>query len=235
MGATAAAAMHDGQPTLDGRTVVLADTHPLWLETVSSLVERMGLRVVGTASTIDATLELVAREQPDVLISEIRLRGHAGETLSWLARARASAPNLKAIILSSLDSEQHVESAFEAGAIAYVVKTANREDLVSVIRQAFDHSVYIGRIAPPIDSRPPQLEADSPGLTKRELEILRLVAEGYSNSELARMLWVTEQTVKFHLSNVYRKLDVPNRTAASRWAQAHGVLAEADSAEAGAA
>ena len=71
-----------------------------------------------------------------------------------------------------------------------------------------------------------QAAQDQPGLTKRELEILQLVAEGHSNGELARMLWVTEQTVKFHLSNIYRKLDVANRTEASRWAQLHGLLAE---------
>ena len=65
---------------------------------------------------------------------------------------------------------------------------------------------------------------DPPGLTQREFEILRLVAEGHSNAELARMLWVTEQTVKFHLSNIYRKLDVSNRTEASRWAQLNGLL-----------
>jgi DNA-binding CsgD family transcriptional regulator len=65
---------------------------------------------------------------------------------------------------------------------------------------------------------------EDPNLTRRELEILRLVAEGDSNAELARMLWVTEQTVKFHLSNIYRKLDVSNRTEASRWAQVHGLL-----------
>ena len=69
-----------------------------------------------------------------------------------------------------------------------------------------------------------QAAQDQPGLTKRELEILQLVAEGHSNGELARMLWVTEQTVKFHLSNIYRKLDVANRTEASRWAQLHDLL-----------
>ena len=62
------------------------------------------------------------------------------------------------------------------------------------------------------------------GLTRREVEILGLVAQGYSNAVMARMLWVTEQTVKFHLSNIYRKLDVANRTEASRWAQLRGLL-----------
>jgi DNA-binding NarL/FixJ family response regulator len=119
-----------------------------------------------------------------------------------------------------------IDSALAAGAAAYVVKTAHPEDLASAIRQAFSHSVYLaGRPAvAPIPVPEPAPVDDSPGLTRRELEILRLVAEGHSNAQLARMLWVTEQTVKFHLSNIYRKLDVANRTEASRWAQVHGLL-----------
>ena len=65
---------------------------------------------------------------------------------------------------------------------------------------------------------------NDPELTRREIEILQLVSEGHSNSQVGRMLWVTEQTVKFHLSNIYRKLNVANRTEASRWAQLHGLL-----------
>ena len=67
-------------------------------------------------------------------------------------------------------------------------------------------------------------EADEVGLTRREKEILQLVAEGGTNGDVARRLWVTEQTVKFHLANIFRKLDVTNRTQASRWAHAHGLL-----------
>ena len=70
-------------------------------------------------------------------------------------------------------------------------------------------------------------------LTPRELEILRLVAEGHSNSQLAQLLWVTEQTVKFHLSNIYRKLNVANRTEASRWAQLNGLLSSRPEQERG--
>ena len=70
-------------------------------------------------------------------------------------------------------------------------------------------------------------EEEGDALTRREREILALVAEGHSNRELARMLWVTEQTVKFHLSNIYRKLDVANRTEASRWAHRHGLVGTA--------
>jgi DNA-binding CsgD family transcriptional regulator len=71
---------------------------------------------------------------------------------------------------------------------------------------------------------PPPADANAAGLTRREREILQLVAEGNTNGQVARKLWVTEQTVKFHLANIFRKLDVTNRTQASRWAHAHGLL-----------
>ena len=86
------------------------------------------------------------------------------------------------------------------------------------------------RAKPQESSAPPthaQTESAARELTRRELEILRLVAEGHSNGQLAKMLWVTEQTVKFHLSNIYRKLEVANRTEASRWAHHNGLLTPA--------
>ena len=94
------------------------------------------------------------------------------------------------------------------------------------IRQAFEASIYLAHSAAASSPREPGVAAETPELTRREFEILQLVAEGHSNSQLAKMLWVTEQTVKFHLSNIYRKLDVANRTEASRWAQIHGLLPE---------
>jgi DNA-binding NarL/FixJ family response regulator len=125
-----------------------------------------------------------------------------------------------------------VDAALAAGAVAYVVKTAHADDVAAAIRQSFEHSVYLAAGRPVASARPPARRAepseDTAGLTRRELEILRLVAEGHSNAHLARMLWVTEQTVKFHLSNIYRKLDVANRTEASRWAQVQGLLSAAE-------
>jgi DNA-binding NarL/FixJ family response regulator len=106
----------------------------------------------------------------------------------------------------------------------YCVKTAEPEDLASAIRQAFESSIHYAGSREWQREAAPAEPVDVSGLTKREVEILQLVAEGHSNSQLAKMLWVTEQTVKFHLSNIYRKLDVSNRTEASRWAQLHGLL-----------
>jgi DNA-binding NarL/FixJ family response regulator len=102
-----------------------------------------------------------------------------------------------------------------------VFKTAHPDDLASAIRQVFDHSVFVAGSSPaPAYPR----VGDPSGLTRREIEILQAVSEGHSNAQVATMLWITEQTVKFHLSNIYRKLDVSNRTEASRWAQLNDLL-----------
>ena len=134
---------------------------------------------------------------------------------------------MRGIIISSLAEPEFIDRALTAGASAYVLKTAHPEDFASAIRQAFSSSIFLAgpRTAAAATAvaaaSANQKQAD---LTARELEILQLVSEGLSNSEMARRLWVTEQTVKFHLSNIYRKLDVSNRTQASRWAQVNGLL-----------
>jgi DNA-binding NarL/FixJ family response regulator len=132
---------------------------------------------------------------------------------------------MKVIVLSMYEDRALVEAAFAAGAFAYVLKSADPDDLRAAIRQAFEPSVFFAPELADNEAEPAESPPVDPGLTRREIEILRLVAEGYSNAQLAKMLWVTEQTVKFHLSNIYRKLDVANRTEASRWAQVHGLLA----------
>lgn len=131
---------------------------------------------------------------------------------------------LKIIVLSGLEDPRRVDAAFAAGANSYVLKTARSEDLGIAVRQLFSHSVYFATDRSEMAHVPVNPPHDAANLTRRGLEILRLVAEGHTNAQLAKMLWVTEQTVKFHLSNIYRKLGVGNRTEASRWAQLHGLL-----------
>jgi two-component system response regulator NreC len=205
---------------------VICDTHPMWIDAVEQVLRRIGIHVVGKTTSTDEAVSLVERHRPDLLITE--LEGDAGDRsgLALVDRARAIVPDVRAIVLSMHHEAHVIDAALATGAAAYVVKTAHPEDLASAVRQAFSHSVYLaGRpaVAPTPAPEPAPVD-DSPGLTRRELEILRLVAEGHSNAQLGRMLWVTEQTVKFHLSNIYRKLDVANRTEASRWAQVHGLL-----------
>jgi DNA-binding NarL/FixJ family response regulator len=193
-------------------TAVIFDRHPLWLDAVEPIVNRLGIELVGKTTSPSQALQLVQEREPTLLILEIADDEDGGCGLEVLRTAHELCPNVKSVILSTSDDPQYVEAGFAAGAAAYVVKTAQPEDLASAIRQAFDPSIYLR--SAPTGSAPREVEKDGVGaeLTRRELEILRLVAEGHSNARLAKMLWVTEQTVKFHLSNIYRKLDVSNRT-----------------------
>jgi DNA-binding NarL/FixJ family response regulator len=205
------------------QTGVICDAHPMWLDAVELVLQRTGVAVVAKTTSVSQALVLLEQHRPDVLVTSVE---HAPGELSGLMlieRSRAALPELRLIVLSMHGEPETIDAAFDAGASAYVVKTASPEDLASAVRQTLSHSVYLpGR--PSAAASPAGLVADEPELTRRELEILRLVAEGHSNAQLARMLWVTEQTVKFHLSNIYRKLQVANRTEASRWAQVHGLL-----------
>jgi DNA-binding NarL/FixJ family response regulator len=205
-------------------TAVVLDEQPLWLEAMGNLLDRLGLDVVGSATTLEEALDAVEEHRPDVFVLDVDLGGAGDEAHACIRSARATHRDLRVVALGGEANAQDVEAAFEAGASVYCVKSAKPEDLASAIRQAFDRSIYVAlatRATAAAAAAPSDAGAD---LTRRELEILQLVSEGYSISQLAKMLWVTEQTVKFHLSNIYRKLDVANRTEASRWAQLNGLL-----------
>jgi DNA-binding NarL/FixJ family response regulator len=206
------------------RTAVLLDQHPLWLDAVEHVLHRIGIEVTGKATSPGHALTLIEEHRPSLFVTGLQMDGEPMDGIECLALARERAPELKVIVLSTLADSQHVDAALAAGADAYVVKTAHADDLASAIRQAFAHSIYLARASTGRRERTRETVEEAWGLTRRELEILTLVAEGHSNAQLARMLWVTEQTVKFHLSNIYRKLNVSNRTEASRWAQVHGLL-----------
>ncbi len=186
---------------------------------------KIDLEVVAKTTSLRQVLGLVRSLQPDLVVAELHSGTEDTSATAWLAEFKEIAPNTKLIVLSLCSDAAAIEEALGYGASAYVIKTAHPDDLASAIRQAFDHSIYL-RGSVRYHTEPPSRDVvgENVGLTRRELEILRLVAEGLSNAQLARLLWVTEQTVKFHLSNVYRKLGVANRTEASRWAQLNGLL-----------
>jgi len=206
------------------RTAVLLDHHPLWLEAVEQVLHRIGVEVKGKAVSPEHALALIEEHRPNLFVTAIETSDGEMDGIECLAQARERSAELKVIVLSAYSESRYVDAALSAGADAYVVKTAHADDLASAIRQAFDHSIYLARAQNGRREVTRESVEDAWGLTRRELEILTLVAEGHSNAQLARMLWVTEQTVKFHLSNIYRKLNVSNRTEASRWAQVHGLL-----------
>ena len=209
------------------KTAVILDRHPLWLDALERLLDGVGVSVVGKTTSPAAALEMVGKMRPTVFIAEYDAILDSEDGLGLLRRAATHNPGVYSVVLSTRNEAAEIEAAFAAGASVYCVKTAEPEDLAAAIRRAFDDSIHYASSPATLTEHPPVESAsrgDLPRLTKREIQILQLVAEGHSNSQLAKMLWVTEQTVKFHLSNIYRKLDVGNRTEASRWAQLHGLL-----------
>jgi DNA-binding NarL/FixJ family response regulator len=156
-----------------------------------------------------------AEEPPDVIV--IDEPGADAAALERIRTARASAPDAKLVLLTPSRDPLWLEDAAAAGIDAAVSKALSTAAMWTLVRHVVADNVFhtFSRAA-----EPAQLRAKVAGLTERELEILRLVASGMSNARIAAQLWVTEQTVKFHLSNTYRKLGVTSRTQASHYAYA---------------
>lgn len=211
-------------PASTSHSAVVLDRQPLWLEALDQVLGRIGVRVAARTTSPSTALAGIRQHQPDVFLTELETADAALDGLACIRRAREIVPEIRTIVLSADRAPERINAALGAGASAYVMKTAHPDDIASAVRQAFDHSIFLSSVS--VNGSAPTHARDSEdvGLTRRELEILRLVSEGHSNTQLAQMLWVTEQTVKFHLSNIYRKLDVANRTEAARWAQVHGLL-----------
>jgi DNA-binding NarL/FixJ family response regulator len=213
------------------QSAVICDAQPMWLIAVEQVLRRIGIHVVGKSTSTSEAFAAVERHRPDLLITDLGMDAADDRPgLALIAHARAALPSIRVVVLSIEADPRVIDHALAAGVSAYVMKTAHADDLASAVRQTFSHSVYLSGGAS-VAAPARQAVESAPELTRRELEILRLVAEGHSNSQLAKMLWVTEQTVKFHLSNIYRKLEVANRTEASRWAQVHGLLDQRAAAE----
>jgi len=204
---------------------VIIDRQPLSADALARLLERMDVNVRGLTSSSREGRAMVENYRPNLVIVGVDGFETEADVCQLLHECRDAVPGAKIIVLSS-SSEPHLVSTLLAeGAAAYCARTADITDLEVAIRQSFESSIFLaGGWSPPPPVAP---TGGSDVLTRREREILQLLAEGYSNAQLARMLWVTQQTVKFHLSNIYRKLKVANRTEASRWAQRNGLVSSA--------
>jgi len=203
------------------RSAILVDPHPLWRDAVARVLEEVGVETRAKLSTLAAAPSCLARFCPELVIAETAADDDESG-LAWVRYVADEFPETKIVALSHCHDVTHISETLACGATAYVVKTTAVEDLAATLRQIFDRSVYLRPL--PGTARHVTPPALTNILTPRELDILRLAAEGYGNARIARILWVTEQTVKFHLSNVYRKINVTNRTEASHWAQLHGLL-----------
>jgi DNA-binding NarL/FixJ family response regulator len=211
-------------------SAVLFDRYRLFLDAVESVLRAGGLDVAGKSTSRGHAVELIASTDADLFI--VGLDAEEGDGVLDLVRGvRERWPALKVVVISHDSENRRIDEAFAAGASAFVAKGASMEDIAVAIRQSFDHSIHLAADRTTTVGVSDEW-AESAGLTARERQILQLVSHGHSNADVARQLWVTEQTVKFHLSNVYRKLDVSNRTQASRRAQQLKLVRSDDSAQA---
>jgi DNA-binding NarL/FixJ family response regulator len=202
--------------------VVIADDHELILEAVRLVLAQVEdeFEVVATTTRGPQVLPLVAQTQPDLVVLDLRMPGMDGLTCLELLRQRH--PRVKTVVLSGVDAPDVIRSAFARGAAAFIKKHIDPRDLPSALRQALD-----GTVTHPTFGEPQEQESTSAkdvGLSDRELSILGSLGEGLSNKQIAGQHWLAEQTVKFHLTNIYRKLEVSTRTEAVHAAYRRGLL-----------
>ncbi len=199
--------------------VVIADDHRLVLDGIRRALEADGsFEIVGETQSGTQVLPLVAREKPDLVLLDVRMPNMDG--LACLDEIRRRHPETKVVMLSASTSNDLIETALRRGASAYVIKSVDPDDLPATLRQALEGNLHT---AVGLESGKPT-GAKALGLTDREVTILGALARGLSNDEIAKEFWVAPQTVKFHLTNIYRKLSVKNRTEATRLAYQHGLV-----------
>ena len=213
--------------------VVLADDQAVVRDGLQLLLSAADdVEVLAAAADGAEAVRLVLEHRPDVAVVDLRMPELDGAQAA--ARLAAEAPDVRVLILTTYADDDAILPALRAGAVGYLTKDASGEELVSAIR-----NVAAGRtvldpnvqrrlvelaIAGPTTQKPgPEPEPATDGLTRREVDVVRLVAEGLSNQQIARRLVVSEATVKTHLNHVLSKLDVDGRPGLVAWAWRHGL------------
>ena len=199
--------------------VLLADAHPLVLAGLRAILEADGsIEVVGEATHASELMPLITQAEPDTVLMGTHLPG--GDALTSVDRILAAHPSVNVVMLANDADPATIQAAFRHGACGVILKAIDPRDLPAAMRQAVDKTAFHASGLPALSET---ASAEDAGLTTRELEIVGAVASGHSNREIARELWISEPTVKFHLTNAYRKIGVSNRTEAARWALERGL------------
>jgi len=201
--------------------VLLVEDHPLFVAAARAALtaadtSAVRFEVVGAAREGSQVLPLVHRLRPDLVLLDLGLPQMDG--LIVLERLRQRFPEVKVVVFSGRDDPDVIKSAFARGAAGYLLKSIDPVDLASTLRQVVEQTAFVPLVAG-------QAAEVSPahGLTEREAAILVLVAQGLSNTQIGGRLFVTEATVKFHVTNIFRKLGASNRTEAAQLAYQLGL------------
>jgi DNA-binding NarL/FixJ family response regulator len=207
---------------LDKIRLLIVDDHPVVRDGLRGMLERQpDFEVVGEAGDGKEALSSAERLKPDIVLMDLRMPIMDGVTA--LGEIKTRQPQIQVLVLTTYDSDADILPAIEAGAAGYLLKDSSREDLYEGIRAAARGETVlaptvaarlVGRMRMPADDQ----------LSSREVEVLQLVAEGASNSDIAAQLHISQATVKSHLVNIFGKLGVSDRTAAVTAALRRGIL-----------
>jgi DNA-binding NarL/FixJ family response regulator len=200
--------------------IVVAEDHQLMLEAIRlCFLHEDDVEIVGEATAGRDVVPVALRAQPDVVLLDVDFPDMDG--LRCLEQLRRDVPSATVVMFSGIDDTRVVAAALDLGAACYVLKSIDPRDLGAAIRQSVEGTVLH---ASAHERDAAAAEADLPQLSERELSILKPLAAGRSNRDIAQQLWLAEQTVKFHLTNIYRKLGVTSRTDAIQFAYRHGLV-----------
>ncbi|KPL83157.1 LuxR family transcriptional regulator [Thermanaerothrix daxensis] len=206
--------------------ILIADDHPVIREGLSAMLSSVeGFEVVGEAKDGQEVLDLALRLKPDVVLMDLRMPGMDGVQAMRLIHAQCE--SVRFIILTVYDNDEYIFEGIRAGASAYLLKDVSREELINAIREVHSgQSLLHPRITRKLLERvSSSTEAEQEStLTEREIEILRLMANGASNKQIAVRLSISSHTVKTHVSNIYQKLEVNDRAEAVAKAIRKGIL-----------
>ena len=206
------------------RLVVVAD-NSLIVEAIAIGLRKSGeFKLLGHVNGRTGNVRTIIEAGPDVvLVDDMERSDHA---VDLIRQIKAEREDVAVIVLTMSMEPEWLDSIFAAGASGAISKATHPAALATLVRETVNGNVlHVYKNAGTTRGfRPDAVAAEQCPLTSRELEVLQLVAAGSTNGEIAQKLWVTEQTVKFHLSNVYRKLEVGNRTEASRYAHVNGLV-----------
>ena len=209
-----------------GIKLLVADDHEVVRAGLKSLLAGTDIKIVGEAATGEAALKLAMKHNPDVVLLDIRMP--EGDGLTGLGRIKLDRPNMPVLMWSAFDNPTYVARAVALGANGYVLKSAGRDKLVQSIRTAATGEntwtrEELRRVTGALAT--PRLAADiEVPLTQRESEVLRQLALGLTNKEIALALKISYETVKEHVQHVLRKVGVSDRTQAAVWAVRRGLV-----------
>lgn len=205
--------------------IVIADDHELVRLGLRAVFEEAGVEVAGEASGGVEAVEMVTALQPDVLVLDLRMPDMGGvEVCTRLAQI---SPDVRIIVLSSFAADEDVFGALSAGACSYIMKDVSPDALVAAVRGvAGGQTVLDGVVAQRLlETTHLPADAESESLSPREHEVLELMALGLANRQIAARLWISEATVKTHVSHILAKLSQPDRTQAIVYAMSRGIVA----------